>query len=138
MARKSFKENPALSFISQALEDHPPVMKIPEKKDHTDKHTDDHTDIDEFNNTSTHDYVHMSDVSKVLPSTSAHPVPLQQKEITPPMLTRRNESKSKRLQLLLRPTTYAGISRLAQEYHTSVNDAINQILEDALQRQIDE
>ena len=52
----------------------------------------------------------------------------------PSGITGRGESKSKRLQLLLRPSTHEGLVRLSKQYRTSVNDVINQILEDFLRR----
>jgi len=39
------------------------------------------------------------------------------------------ETKSRRLQLLLKPSTYGGLEQLAKSHSTSVNNVINLILE---------
>lgn len=41
----------------------------------------------------------------------------------------KKECKSKRLQLLVKPSTYKAISKLAKDNKTSVNEAVNLILE---------
>lgn len=44
------------------------------------------------------------------------------------------ETKSRRLQLLLTPSLYDGIKEEAQQRHTSVNELINTILKDAIRK----
>jgi hypothetical protein len=45
------------------------------------------------------------------------------------IISPRGEIKSRRVQLLLRPSTYEAIAALARTNNASVNDAINTILE---------
>lgn len=46
--------------------------------------------------------------------------------------TEKAETKSRRLQLLLKPSVYEGIKQIAEDSALSVNDLINQILEEVL------
>jgi len=47
----------------------------------------------------------------------------------------RNEAKSKRLQLLIRPSLYRALKQRADEEGNSVNDLINQLLENATKKE---
>ena len=47
---------------------------------------------------------------------------------------RQKEYKSVRLQLLIRPTTKSGLKRIADDRGQSLNDLINQVLEEYTER----
>lgn len=156
MAKKSFKENPALSFISQALAEAavPPSTtptKIPQPKKtdkappadeqipytdadmythtHIAKPTDVHISTDEYEDEAVSTHVSVqAELEETFAETPPEPEPAASG------ITGRGESKSKRLQLLLRPSTHEGVARLAKASQTSVNDTINQILEDYLRK----
>lgn len=145
MAKKSFKENPALSFISQALTDNTDTHTNANTSTHTHKDADVNTDTHATTNTSTNlDVAEKStaDTEVKIPYIEGKEKykPSAAQEIdTPPaqmhiFIGSAKESKSKRLQLLLRPSTHNGILQLAKRYQTSVNDIINQILEDCLKK----
>lgn len=87
MARKDFKNNPALQFISQQA------------------HNTDNTD----NTDKTHD----ADIERMKTAASKR---------------KRKETKSKRLNLLLQPSTMESLTKIAYMDRTSVNDLINGIL----------
>lgn len=126
MAKKSFKENPALSFISQALaENSAPghLSSIP-----TDAYDDIDTSIDVYDDMHT---------GTSISSSAKQPATVKKRSVPQPdpfPLRQKDESKSRRLQLLIRPSTHEGISTLAKTHHTSVNDVINQILEEYIRR----
>lgn len=110
MAKKSFKDNPALTFISAAnsLAELPVVEEIivpsePDKKEAK-------KPVTTVTDTHTHAYTQEKSESKAL-------------------FPARSEAKSKRLQLLLRPSTYQGIANIARENGISVNETVNVILE---------
>lgn len=44
------------------------------------------------------------------------------------------ENKSKRMQFLVRPTTYERLTKIAQKNGTSVNDLVNTLLEEYVER----
>lgn len=203
MAKKSFKENPALSFITQALEQAAPAPAseravpapisdesiagseigltraedaLTDTHDNADKYTHTHDDIDVHSDVyddmstqtdaSTTAHVDTAEeaaavFASAVPEANANyseskgnsvpPAPLETAGRTAVPRSGANsantpqtasemfagaarESKSKRLQLLLRPSTHDGIARLARTYQTSVNDIINQVLEDYLKR----
>ena len=105
--KKNFKDaNPALAFIGAA---EPPVREAPEsayaivpENDSPVKNEDDYTDADTHTDTYANAY------------TYAH--------------TQR-ETKTRRLQILLRPSLYQAIARLAGESGLSVNETIHAALE---------
>lgn len=104
--KKSFKDNPALQFISTSANVDAAEPDQVDVHTHTDDdvYTDEdtHTDTD----TDTHEYTH-----------------------TQYAFNTRSEIKSRRLQLLIRPSTHEAIARIAGDAGTSVNDVINSILE---------
>lgn len=117
MAKKSFKENPALTSISQALakQEAPgrgaaPLTGPVSMDAHPGRHAPAGT------------LTHADKEAEV--SLSAQDL----------FAGSARESKSRRLQLLLRPSTHGGLTRLAKQYQTSVNDIINRILEEFLKR----
>lgn len=73
-----------------------------------------------------------------LSTPAAHEQPQAEPAAAPPATaaaipqgyTLTRESKTKRLQLLIRPTTDAALQRIAAERRTSKNDLINQALEE--------
>lgn len=190
MAKKSFKENPALSFISQALAEAAQAMpadisdealvaegaqgfeaeaiegarfdeQISTQADvyddtHTYTHIDTSTDIhaDAYTDADTSTEADMSmqkqtEVEAAFASAESLSTPKGTRAKAAPKSGSRTaaaptaqemfagtskESKSKRLQLLLRPSTHEGLSQLAKEYQTSVNDIVNQVLEEFLKR----
>lgn len=143
MAKKSFKENPALSFITQAIAENAPAEARTEPTD-TDNHTHTSTydDVSVFESMHTDTYTVTDtnadvDTDRYAPEPAPEAVPkkkppVKRRPADAPALMERGESKSKRLQLLLRPSTHDGIARLAKQYNTSVNDIINQVLENYL------
>lgn len=60
--------------------------------------------------------------------------PVESTERLPEQRLRR-ETKSRRLQILIRPGTYERLKRLSESRGQSVNDLINEILEDYLNKQ---
>ena len=56
------------------------------------------------------------------------------KEPTPQPEARQKEYKSVRLQLLIRPTTKSDLKRIADDRGQSLNDLINQVLEEYTER----
>lgn len=131
--KKNFKAvNPALSYIETDI-----------NQLDADTHADTSTHESNDNYAHTHNYADVDTVVKYnLPGD--HVLPDQRTEdlfvvstslsnYSP--LKRHRESKSRRLQLLIKPSTYAGISQLADNNDTSVNDIINTILEEYLRRE---
>lgn len=117
MAKKSFKENPALSFISQALQTEEPVRKAPPENTKAYESPYTHTTTD-------------TDVYTGVERIEEKEEPQEDVRANVPIaLQKRGESKSKRLQLLIRPSVHEKLVRIAKEYGTSVNDVINQVLE---------
>ena len=126
-AKKSFKDtNPALSFIGTA-----PDSEHDNLYTHTYAYTDTHTATHGDTDTATHTDTHVVDDSIVPPVEPTHTDADTDTHAYTYTYSHR-EIKSRRLQLLLRPSTHAGISRMAERNGTSVNDVINTILENYL------
>jgi len=94
MAKKSFKYNPALQFISSADDAH-------NEKSEEQTHNTDYTDNKQYTD---NEY-------------------------------NKHERKSKRLNLLLKPSILANLNKIAYMKQTSVNDLINSVLNDYSERE---
>lgn len=103
--KKNFKsQNPALQYINADQQ-----IESPKKMEIT---TDTHVYTDTYTDTYTHVYAHSDQAVLLIPK----------------------ESKSRRLQLLIKPSTYSEIADSAKKNGVSVNDAINRILENHLKK----
>jgi len=105
--KKTFKDtNPALSFISApggayAPDPRPSGVHHEDTDTNTDNYTDNDTDIDTDADTYTY---------------TPRPRP-------------RREARTRRMQILLRPSLYAALARIAEESGQSVNETIHGALE---------
>ena len=133
MAKKSFKENPALTFINvdmeaeaesrERLSDENRAGLIEDTQIHTNEHTDKQTYEDTHKNTHTQNQTH-EDVYKEG----------KREDTSHALFIERKEKKSRRLQLLMRPATHEKLRQIAKTYQTSTNEVINEILEDYLKK----
>jgi len=103
MSKKSFKDNPALQFMSrpevvsrEATAEREPEIKVPDTRD-------------------------MRDVRNAGNNFRAMPVVF--------------EAKSKRFNMLIRPSVYASLREMSINKGTSVNDLINTIVENYIENQ---
>lgn len=119
MAKKSFKENPALTFISVGQ------PEFETKSEHTD------TDVYTDNNTQTQRHTDTSNDAHTQLHTDTENTSEQKGSV---LFSGKKENKSRRLQLLLRPSTHARLQKIAKTYQTSTNEVINEILEDYLSK----
>lgn len=119
--KKSFKgTNPALSYIGSAP-----------------KSPDVHTDVDMHTYTHTHDAPSPSvsePAARLLPKHDHTNTDTAAYTHTYTPSHSRRENKSRRLQLLIKPSIHAGVSELAAQQDTSINDMINIILENHLRK----
>ena len=118
-AKKNFKTlNPALSFIN-------PDSDEPQAGINTDTH----------NYTHTRNYAFAPAQSDAEPDTSfnspSRQAPLEHAYTH---THSKRENKSRRLQLLIKPSIHSGISGIAHRNDTSVNDIIKTILEENLRK----
>ena len=94
MSKKSFKDNPALQFMSRAEE---VVSEVREEKP-----------------------VEVREIKEVREVVNSYRMPV------PKVF----EAKSKRFNMLLRPSVFANLKEISDSRGTSVNDLINTIVED--------
>lgn len=114
MAKKSFKDNPALRFISSPEETPTPAQAVPE---------------------------HAAGIPAPIPgslvSGTANPGVIAPAAASVPMKPNPLyiETKSRRLNLLVQPSLHDRIKKIAQARGSSVNDLIHQILSDYCESQ---
>ena len=121
MSKKDFTDNPALQFISDAPQDTPqeaPSDPIKPATDEAENCEQAHTRPKKYNRS---------------PKTEAM---LQQKleeirELLPPGFDVNNivsEQKTKRMQLLVKPSTFKALQVLAKKRNTSMNELVNEAI----------
>jgi len=96
MSKKSFRDNPALQFVSRAEKEvsrETVEEKIPETKEAKE----------------------IKEIREIVENFKITPITF--------------EAKSKRFNMLIRPSVYINLKKLAQIQGTSVNDLINKIVE---------
>lgn len=134
-AKKSFKDlNPALQFIDgteNAAHTDADAQTDTDVYTHADKYTDTSTDTDVYDDKYTHNHTHTDDdtATHTDSHTDAHTDTDTDDSYILDFIPRNRETKSKRLQLLVRPSTHSRISDIAKSRETSINDVINTILE---------
>lgn len=108
MSKKSFKDNPALQFISSV----PPELESPTK---------------------TQQEVSTTPASKGFEQKATSPAISEPHHTTIPDRGPGFEAKSRRLNLLIRPSLFEKITKVAHKKGMSTNELIHRALEQALQ-----
>lgn len=147
MAKKSFKNNPVLQFISveqpehMYSEDNHECIDTIDTKDTIDSKGSEYTTYEQYSPNHTDMMEHMYTPKHT--DTPVHTVPLSSPECTDTLSytytpdIQHREIKSKRLTLLLKPSLFENMSKIATIKRTSVNEAINKAVEEYIQRRTD-
>lgn len=153
MAKKNFKDNPALRFISATIEESESDTHITYNADDEDNTINTHNTDEEHNTTNTHNAynehntvniyntdneyyaTNTQNTNNEYNTTNAHNTDNEHNVYYTDIICRdriieKRERKTKRLNLLIRPSTFEKMDKIAYIRKTSVNELINRVLEE--------